>query len=95
MKDVYHHLTDPAPMNRSIAVALKPGARLLVIDFTPPPGNEAELPGDRGKDGMHGIAPESLTRELTGAGLELVSSIGPGTGVNRWFWVMAMRPVPR
>jgi ubiquinone/menaquinone biosynthesis C-methylase UbiE len=92
MKDVYHHFTDPVPMNRSIVAALKPGARLLVIDFGPPPGREAEIPADRGKDGMHGIGLESLRRELTAAGLEVVSTTGPGTGTDRWFWIVVQRP---
>ena len=94
LKDVYHHFTDPAAMNRSIAAALKPGARLLVIDFTPPPGQEATTPADRGKDGMHGIGVESLTRELNAAGFEVVSSEGPAGGIDRWFWVLA-RQRPR
>jgi ubiquinone/menaquinone biosynthesis C-methylase UbiE len=92
MKDVYHHFTDPASMNRSIAAALKPGARLLIIDFTPPPGQEATTPIDRGKDGMHGVGVASVTRELNAAGFEIVSSEGPAGGINRWFWIQARRP---
>ena len=74
MRSVYHHFTDPAVMNASIATALKPGARLVIVDFTPPPGNEAACPADRGKDGMHGITAPTLSRELTEAGFEPVSS---------------------
>ena len=70
MRNVYHHFTDPAKMNASIAAALKPGGRVAVIDFTPP-GKEAECPADRGKDGMHGISPETLSRELEGRGLRV------------------------
>jgi ubiquinone/menaquinone biosynthesis C-methylase UbiE len=76
MRSVYHHFADPAAMNASIAAALKPGARLAIVDFTPPPGSEAACPADRGKDGMHGITAETLSRELKDAGFEAVSSIG-------------------
>jgi ubiquinone/menaquinone biosynthesis C-methylase UbiE len=76
MRSVYHHFADPAAMNASIAAALKPGARLAIVDFTPPPGSEAPCPADRGKDGMHGITRETLSRELKDAGFEAVSSIG-------------------
>ena len=74
MRNVYHHFADPPAMNASIALALKAGGRLAVVDFTPPPGNEAACPADRGKDGMHGITAETLARELTAAGFEPVTS---------------------
>jgi ubiquinone/menaquinone biosynthesis C-methylase UbiE len=74
MRNVYHHFADPPAMNASIALALKPGGRLAVVDFTPPPGNEAACPADRGKDGMHGITAATLTRELTEAGFGPVTS---------------------
>lgn len=74
MRNVYHHFGDPPAMNASIALALKAGGRLAVVDFTPPPGNEAACPADRGKDGMHGITAETLARELTAAGFEPVTS---------------------
>lgn len=89
MRNVYHHFADPAAMNASIARALKPGARLAVVDFTPP-GNEAERPGDRGKDGMHGVSPDSVARELKAAGLTITDTVA---GSDRWFMVVATRPV--
>ena len=88
MRSVYHHFADPAAMNASIAAALKPGARLAIVDFTPPPGSEAACPADRGKDGMHGITAETLSRELKDAGFEAVSSIG----VQRAIMVVVSRP---
>jgi ubiquinone/menaquinone biosynthesis C-methylase UbiE len=88
MRNVYHHFADPAAMNRSIAAALKPGARMAAVDFTPP-GTEATSPADRGKDGMHGISADSLSRELTEAGL--VPALPVVTG-GRWFMVVVAKP---
>ena len=89
MRSVYHHFADPAAMNASIATALKPGAHLAIVDFTPPPGSEAACPADRGKDGMHGITAETLARELKDAGFEAVSSIN----VQRAIMVVVSKPV--
>ena len=50
MRDVFHHLTDAAAINASIARALRPGGVFVVIDF---------LPGNEG----HGITPEKLVEE--------------------------------
>lgn len=89
MRNVYHHFADPAAMNRSIASALKPGARYAVVDFTPPPGGEAKDPADRAKDGSHGVGPDSVSRELKEAGFEAVTSDTTG---QRWFMVVVMKP---
>ena len=88
MRNVYHHFADPAVMNASIVRSLKPGARLAVIDFTPP--KEAEQPADRGKDGMHGVTPDSVARELKAVGLTIVDTVA---GKDRWFMVVAAKPV--
>jgi ubiquinone/menaquinone biosynthesis C-methylase UbiE len=90
MRNVYHHFAAPALMNRSIAAALKPGARVAIVDFSPPPGNEAGSPADRGKDGTHGVSAETVSRELQAAGLEPVSS---DDGAGRWFMVVHSKPV--
>jgi ubiquinone/menaquinone biosynthesis C-methylase UbiE len=89
MRNVYHHFADPPAMNAAIANALKPGARLAIVDFTPPPGSEAACPADRGKDGMHGITPATLSRELADAGFQPVSSIA---GAQRWFMIVVTKP---
>src|SRR5262245_58034808 len=78
MRDVYHHFTDPAAMNASILAALKPGGRLAVIDFGPPPGGESASPAGRSADGHQGITLPTLERELKAAVFEIVSSIEYG-----------------
>ena len=88
MRNVYHHFADPAAINTSIAAALKPGGRLAVVDFAPP-DKEAERPGDRSKDGMHGVSAETVSRELHAAGFEPVSS---EAGAQRWFMVVVVKP---
>jgi ubiquinone/menaquinone biosynthesis C-methylase UbiE len=88
MRNVYHHFADPAAMNASILRALKPGARLAIVDFTPP--KEAGQPADRGKDGMHGVSPESVARELKAAGFTIADTI---SGKDRWFMVVAAKPM--
>jgi ubiquinone/menaquinone biosynthesis C-methylase UbiE len=87
MRNVYHHFGDPAAMNASIAAALKPGGRVAVIDFTPP--KEAPRATDRGKDGMHGVLPDSVTREMKEAGFEPVAT---ESGAQRWFMVVVTKP---
>lgn len=88
MRNVYHHFSDPAAMNTSIAAALKPGGRLAVVDFTPPAA-EAGRAADRANDGMHGVSPESVSREMKEAGFEPVSS---ELGSQRWFMVVVSKP---
>jgi ubiquinone/menaquinone biosynthesis C-methylase UbiE len=89
MRDVYHHLTDPAAMNASIVRALKPGARAAVVDFAPP-GAEAAGAADRGRDGMHGVGADTVLREMQEAGLEPVSTERPA---QRWFMVVVRKPI--
>ena len=88
MRNVYHHLADPAAVNASILGSVKPGARVAVVDFSPP-SEEAKSPADRGKDGMHGITAETLSAELKAAGFEPVSS---ELGDQRWFMVVVSKP---
>ena len=88
MRNVYHHFTDPPAINASIHASLKPGGRLAVVDFSPP-DKEAERPADRSKDGMHGIASETLAAELKAAGFEPVTS---EAGSRRWFLVLVAKP---
>jgi ubiquinone/menaquinone biosynthesis C-methylase UbiE len=88
MRNVYHHFADPAAMNASILASVKPGAKVAVVDFSPP-NDEASSPADRGNDGMHGIKAETLAKELQAAGFETVTT---EAGDQRWFMVVAARP---
>jgi ubiquinone/menaquinone biosynthesis C-methylase UbiE len=74
MRDVYHHFSDPAAMNASIMRALRPGGRLVILEFGPPPGSESPDVARRGEDGQHGITPATLERELKAAGLTIEST---------------------
>jgi ubiquinone/menaquinone biosynthesis C-methylase UbiE len=88
MRNVYHHFGDPPAMNASLLKSLKPGGRLAIIDFGPPPGAESANPSERGKDGHHGVTTPTVERELKAAGFEIISSQTTGRSV----WVVARRP---
>jgi ubiquinone/menaquinone biosynthesis C-methylase UbiE len=88
LRDVYHHLTDPAAINASMLAALKPGGRAAVVDFTPP-GQEAQQPTDRSKDGKHGVSPRTVSRELIEAGFEPVHE---EISAQRWFMIIVAKP---
>ena len=87
MRNVYHHFGDPPAMNASLRESLKPGGRLAILDFSPPPGGEAP-PGGRAADNHHGITAPTLEAELKAAGFAIVSA---GT-TNRTVFVVARRP---
>jgi ubiquinone/menaquinone biosynthesis C-methylase UbiE len=87
---VYHHLTDPAAINADIHRALRPGGRLLVIDFEP--GgimNWIGRPETADRHGGHGTPKETVVREVTAAGFELVR--GPATWRGRTYGVLFRR----
>lgn len=73
LRGAYHHLTQPAEMNRSLSEALRPGGLLAIIDFPPrwilslskPKG----IPSDRQG---HGIHEDLVIREITEAGFRFL-----------------------
>jgi SAM-dependent methyltransferase len=84
LRGVYHHLTEPAAVLVSLRRALRPGGRLLVIDFAPvwwlAPWTPKGIPKDRGG---HGIRPQIVIREAEAARFELERPIEKWSG--SWF----------
>jgi predicted methyltransferase len=76
MRDVYHHFTHPDEIDRSLVASLKPGGRLVVIDFEPTPGSALPEGVPANREG-HGVRPETIVAEMTAAGLSAVRTI-PG-----------------
>jgi len=88
---VYHHLTDPAAINADVLRALRPGGRLLVIDFEP--GgilNWIGRPETADRHGGHGTPKETVVSEVTAAGFELMR--GPASWRGRTYGVLFRRP---
>ena len=88
---VYHHLTDPEAINADILRALRPGGRLLIIDFEP--GGILDWigrPATEERRGGHGTPKETVTKEVTAAGFELLR--GPETWRGRTYAVLFRRP---
>ena len=73
IRDAYHHLTAPGDITSSLAASLKPGGRLIVIDFEPRPDSNvpAGVPANRGG---HGVPQDVVIAEVTAAGLTHVIS---------------------
>ena len=78
MIGVYHHFTEPVKTDASIFRALKPGGKLVIVDFRPSfwlkPWTPQGVPANRGG---HGIRPKILEDELKGAGFKIASVIEP------------------
>jgi ubiquinone/menaquinone biosynthesis C-methylase UbiE len=88
---VYHHLTDPAAINADILRALRPGGRLVIIDFEP--GgimNWIGRPETADRHSGHGTPKETVMREVTAAGFQLLR--GPESWRGRTYAVLFRRP---
>ena len=81
LRDVYHHLTEPDGIIRSLAASLKSGGRLAIIDFPPRPNSEVPsgVPANRGG---HGVPPEVVQSEGSAA-LRHVTTIPNWTPNNQ------------
>lgn len=60
--DVWHHIADRVAYARDLAAALRPGGRVLVVDF--------KLDATQGPPPEHRLAPESIAADLRAAGLD-------------------------
>lgn len=71
MCNVYHHLEDPQGYFRKLAAQLRPGGRVVVVDF------EKDAPNDvPGPPPEMRVARETLVADLERAGFELVRADG-------------------
>jgi len=94
---VYHHFTDPSAFIDSLHRSLKPGGRLLIVDFKPSVWMSSSapdgLPEDR--EGQHGVSPELVIKEVTEKGFILKRQFddwsGPGGVVLNHFAVLFAR----
>jgi len=94
LRQVYHHLTDPFAMDRSLYRASRPGARLAIIDFEPNqlPGQPAP-PGVPANRGGHGVPKKIVAKELTEAGFVLVKTLDwPISRVIRHYCMLFIKP---
>ena len=65
MVDVFHHIEDRAAYFRRLATALKPGGRIVIIDF--------RIDSPEGPPRLARIAPEQVIAELKSAGYALAT----------------------
>lgn len=86
-RNVYHHLTDPHAINADLKRALRPGGRLLVIDFEPGgPMDFIGSPDTIDRHGGHGTPKSTVVEEVTAAGFRIAR--GPEPWRGRLFAVM-------
>jgi predicted methyltransferase len=94
LQDVYHHLTSPSEITRSLLAALKPGGRLAVIDFEPQPGSSVPV-GVAANRGGHGIPPALVVSEVLASGFTHVKTIAkwpPRANPAEFFLALFRKP---
>ncbi len=80
-RNVYHHLTEPDAINADIRRALRPGGRLLVIDFEPGGFMDRISPPETAeRHGGHGTPTETVVNEVTAAGFRVLRGPEPWRG---------------
>jgi hypothetical protein len=96
LREVYHHLTDPTGMDKSLYLAMRDGARLAIIDFDPSqlPGKAAP-PGVPRNRGGHGVPERIVEDELTQNGFEVVKTMPwPVSGAVKHYCVVFIKRPP-
>ncbi len=94
LREVYHHLTDPTGTDHSLFQAMRPGARLAIIDFDPSqlPG-QPPPPGVPANRGGHGVPERIVENELTQAGFVLIKTMPwPISGTVKHYCVLFIKP---
>jgi ubiquinone/menaquinone biosynthesis C-methylase UbiE len=95
LREVYHHLSDPIGIDHSLYQAMRPGARLAIIDFEPIPGQPRppHVPANRGG---HGVPKQVVAEELTQTGFELVKTVQwPISKVIEHYCILFQKPFGR
>ena len=79
MRRVYHDLTEPAAIDASLFLAVRPGGLVAVIDFPPHGGVPSRgVPANRTG---HGVAAALVVEEFTRAGFEHLRTIDWTSGM--------------
>jgi ubiquinone/menaquinone biosynthesis C-methylase UbiE len=86
MRRVYHHLTEPSAILASIHEALKPGGRLVIIEF--------RHSGLVGRMTRMGIDADGLISAVTAAGFELLTT-GRWPGWDHYVAVFEKSPLAK
>ena len=94
LREVYNHLTDPVGIDRSLYQAMRPGARLAIIDFEPSQRpRESAPPGVPANRGGHGAPMRLVAEELIRAGFEPVGTTNwPTSAVIRHYCMLFRKP---
>ena len=96
LREVYHHLTDPIGIDHALYRAMRPGARLAIIDYEPSerPG-ESVPPGVPASRGGHGVPKRVVAEELTESGFELAKTLDwPISSTVKHYCMVFVRPPP-
>jgi predicted methyltransferase len=91
--DVYHEVDSPATLLPRIKASLKPGGRLMVIEYLKPELRSEARDRQRSR---HYIAPDFVEQDLKAAGFAVIDRrdpLGPGyDGIPTYYILAAPRP---